>query len=122
MPPRQSKNFSLTSNNPVIPITEFHDIISKDALYARCQSEKGEQGTLHFQACVGYSKLQGFSAMVKRFPGCHVEVTRNAQAAWDYCGKEDSRIEGPYSHGIPQPLRTSRETLRNVTSRYWSTA
>jgi len=41
------------------------------------------------------------TAIIKRFPGCHVEVTRNAQAAWDYCGKEDTRIEGPYSHGIP---------------------
>lgn len=39
--------------------------------------------------------------IIKRFPGCHVEITRNAQAAWDYCGKEDTRVEGPYSHGIP---------------------
>ena len=46
----RSRNFSLTSNNPVIPVTEFHDLISKNALYARVQSEKGEQGTLHFQS------------------------------------------------------------------------
>jgi len=104
----RSRNFSLTSNNPVIPVTEFHDLISKNALYARVQSEKGEQGTLHFQACIGYKTMQSLSTIIKRFPGCHVEVTRNAQAAWDYCGKEDSRIEGPYSHGIPPSLQGSQ--------------
>lgn len=28
-------------------------------------------------------------------------VTRNPSAAYDYCGKEDTRIEGPITHGIP---------------------
>lgn len=97
----RSKNFSLTMNNPTMPINEFADLVNKDALYARCQSEKGENGTLHFQACVGYTKLTSLKNIIKKFTGCHCEVTRNALAAWDYCGKEDTRVEGPYSHGIP---------------------
>lgn len=97
----RSKNFSLTMNNPVMPLNEFADLINHEALYARTQSEKGENGTLHYQACVGYSKLMNLTTIIKRFKGCHCEVTRNAQAAWDYCGKEDTRQEGPYSHGIP---------------------
>jgi len=39
--------------------------------------------------------------MKKNFPGCHVELTRNAMASWDYCGKEDTRVEGPLVHGVP---------------------
>lgn len=39
--------------------------------------------------------------MRKLFPGCHVEPSRNAMAAWNYCGKDDSREEGPLDHGVP---------------------
>ena len=38
--------------------------------------------------------------MQKKFKG-NVEPSRNAVAAWDYCAKEDTRKEGPLSHGIP---------------------
>lgn len=50
------KNFSLTCNNPKVGLDEFHEYLSVGALYSRVQSEKGEGGTPHFQACVGYSK------------------------------------------------------------------
>lgn len=39
--------------------------------------------------------------MHKDFPGCHIEVSRNAMAAWNYCGKADTRVEGPLEHGLP---------------------
>lgn len=39
--------------------------------------------------------------MHKRFPRCHVELAKNAMASWKYCGKEDSRQEGPIEHGVP---------------------
>lgn len=39
--------------------------------------------------------------MHKQFPGCHIEVAKNALAAWRYCGKEDTRVEGPCEHGVP---------------------
>lgn len=39
--------------------------------------------------------------MHKDFPGCHVEYTKNAMAAWNYCGKEEGRQEGPLEHGVP---------------------
>lgn len=77
------------------------DILSKDALYARAQLEKGAEGTPHYQACVGYKTPKRLATMIKRFPGCHVEITKNAFKAWTYCGKADTRIEGPVEHGIP---------------------
>ncbi len=39
--------------------------------------------------------------MHKNFPGCHVELTKNAMAAWNYCGKADTKLEGPLEHGVP---------------------
>lgn len=43
--------------------------------------------------------------MHKKFPGCHVEKANNALASWRYCGKKDTRIEGPLEHGIPPASR-----------------
>ena len=39
--------------------------------------------------------------MIKDFKGCHVEASKNALKAWHYCGKEDTRIEGPLEYGVP---------------------
>lgn len=50
--------------------------------------------------------------MIKKFPGCHVEVTRNAMAAWQYCGKEDTRLEGPFEHGVPPASRAVKGDIK----------
>jgi len=34
-------------------------------------------------------------------PGCHVEFSRNAMKAYNYCKKDKSCIEGPFEYGIP---------------------
>lgn len=95
------KNYSLTCNNPKVNLTEFFDRLKHGAKYARAQLEKGEGGTPHFQACVGYVKNVRIARMIKDFPGCNVDFTRNAMASWNYCGKEDTRLEGPLEHGVP---------------------
>lgn len=77
------------------------EVLKKDALYARGQLEKGAEGTPHFQACVGYKQPRHFKAMIKKFPGCHIEAAKNAMAAYAYCGKADTRVEGPIEHGVP---------------------
>lgn len=101
----KGKNFSLTYNNPTSNLTEFMDRLKIDAVYARCQMERGDNGagTLHYQACVGYSTERRKNRVIKDFPGCHVEVSRNAMAAWNYCGKKESRVPdtGVHSHGLP---------------------
>lgn len=37
----------------------------------------------------------------KQFPTAHIEVSKNAFNAWTYCGKEDTRVEGPVEYGVP---------------------
>lgn len=41
-------------------------------------------------------------------PGAHVEAAKSPFDAWEYCGKEDSRVEGPVQFGIP-PANRSRK-------------
>lgn len=95
----RSRNFILTKNNPKETLTEFFEYLKKEALACRVQLEKGE--TPHFQAFVTYQSKRHVTAMHKKFPGCHVEVCKNAMASWEYCGKEDTRLEGPLEHGLP---------------------
>lgn len=81
----KSRNFILTKNNPKETLNEFFDILKRDAVCACAQLERGESGTPHFQAFVSYNGQRHHKAMVKKFPGCHVEVAKNAMAAWNYC-------------------------------------
>lgn len=43
--------------------------------------------------------------MRKLFPDMHIEKANIAMAIWKYCGKEESRIEGPLEHGLPPAAR-----------------
>ena len=97
----QSKNWSLTINNPKENLTEFFDKLKYKSESCRVQLEKGEEGTPHFQACVTYKANKRIARVIKDFSGAHVTVSRSAMAAWTYCGKEDSRVEGPMQHGFP---------------------
>jgi len=97
----KSKNFMLTKNNPKESLEEFHQILKADSVYARVQLELSASGTPHYQACVGYKNERHMKALIKQFDGCHIEVARNAMRAWKYCGKEDTRKEGPLESGVP---------------------
>lgn len=90
-------------NNPMLSIHEFFERLQMKSVYARCQLEKGEQGTHHFQACVGYDKNVRHAKMTKDFPKCHIEKGKSAMALWNYCGKEETRDpqEPCLSHGLP---------------------
>lgn len=54
---------------------------------------------------MGYDKTKRHAAMRKLFPDMHIEKAKNAMAIWKYCGKEDSRMEGPVEHGLPPASR-----------------
>lgn len=100
---KKSRHWFLTKNNPAESLEEFTDFAKQGATYIRAQVEKGASGTVHFQVCLGFKNQLHFLSMQKKFPGCHIMVTRNPGAAYDYCGKEDSRIYGPIQYGVPPP-------------------
>jgi len=69
-------------------------------IYAKWQLEMGAQGTLHYQGCVKFD-MSVRMAHVKKLltPHAHVEICRAWDKAKEYCGKEDTRIEGPWEIG-----------------------
>jgi hypothetical protein len=101
----KSKNFIITINNPTYDIHQLLDKLKAAGFtYARAQLECGESGTKHIQACFG-GKSTRFSVITKMFPGCHVEGSKSPFDAWEYCGKEDTRVEGPVEYGVPPAAR-----------------
>lgn len=100
-----TRNLCVTINNPTIDIHQWLEIVkAAGALTARCQLERGESGTPHIQGFISFKSVARFSKVTKLFPGCHVEAARNAFKSYEYCGKEDTRVEGPVQFGpLPKP-------------------
>lgn len=53
-------------------------------------------------------KRSRIQKVIKDWPGAHVEIARNALASWDYCGKQDTRVEGPVEYGVPPAQRNNK--------------
>lgn len=66
---------------------------------ANVQLERGESGTLHIQAFVAFPNPKMLAAVNRIFKECHIESAKNALNAWKYCGKSDTRVEGPVTFG-----------------------
>lgn len=81
--------------------------------YCRAQLEQGKEGTKHIQAAIG-GKSTRFAVVKKLFPTAHIEGTKDAFRAWEYCGKEDTRVEGPVEYGVPP---AQRNVAGNVKAR-----
>jgi hypothetical protein len=39
--------------------------------------------------------------MQKNFPGAHIEICKSPLDAWEYCTKEETRVDPPHMHGDP---------------------
>lgn len=92
------RNWCFTLNNPESTQVEWPDFVR----YAVWQLERGEQGTLHLQGYVEFSKVMRLSGCQKVLSKAHwtrkyVESTR--EQARNYCMKPDTRVEGPWEHG-----------------------
>lgn len=97
---RRFRWWFFTWNNPDHPREKDAILAHKKISYCKFQLEKGEEGTLHYQG-VFYSKLQTTcSALLKAFVGCgYFAPVINTEAAISYCGKPESRVEGPWTAG-----------------------
>jgi hypothetical protein len=69
------------------------------------QLEEGhETHHRHFQIYVEAPNALRFSTIKKKAPDAHIEPRKGTQRqAFDYCSKSDTRLEGPFFHGIDKP-------------------
>jgi len=108
-PAKPSRGWMITINNPIIPCQMYlTQWLSDGNIVFGCgQTERGEQGTRHHQIYVvtkvndanrnGY----GIKWMKENIhSSAHFEPRHGThQQAVEYCSKEDTRIEGPWTVG-----------------------
>lgn len=104
----QSCNWVFTINNPT---WEDDPLKWSGVKYLVFQKERGESGTDHFQGYVQFRCNKRLSALKALHKEAHWEVRQGTHTqARDYCMKEDTRIDGPWEHGV-QPAPALKETL-----------
>ena len=84
------------------------------AVYTVGQLEKGEEGTVHLQYFVNVPKPgKRITAMKKVCKHTHWEPVQKDNGAADYCMKEETRIEGPWTFGEkPLNMTVSEDNLK----------
>ena len=85
----RSRSFTFTMNN--YPDTTLVDTI--DCRYIVYGKEVGESGTPHLQGTIIFSSARTLSSVIKKLPGCHVEVCRSVEASIEYCKKDGDVTE-----------------------------
>lgn len=74
----------------------WKEILTQDTDGWVGQVEEGAAGNRHVQATMKYKNPRTFETMKRKFPGAHLEITKNVHAAEAYCTKEETRIDdGP---------------------------
>lgn len=99
-----------------VPFKPEHLKVGEDRIcYFKYQLERGEAGTLHYQGCIRFEAPKALGG-VKKTLKCmqaHVEVCKNWTALRAYCGKADTRVDGPWEEGNPGE-QGKRNDLRDV--------
>lgn len=102
-PSQRLRNWCFTLNNPgTIALDEWGKRIfnSGHVRYLKFQLEKGANGTPHIQGYIEFTSPMRLNAVKKILPRAHLERRRGtAQQAADYCGKDDTRVDGPWEFG-----------------------
>lgn len=86
---KRSCNFTFTMNN--YPSTKLVDEI--ECKYIVYGKEVGESGTPHLQGTIVFPSQRTLKSVIKKLPGCHVEICKALQASIEYCKKEGDFCE-----------------------------
>lgn len=123
MPAAQATSFLITA-----PVNDMPEDTVVDALepslprhpyerYAKWQLECGEEhGNMHVQAFMQTTRKTTITSVARAFvdagwPHPHVEFARNDVNADNYCGKEESRVAGPWQRGARSEGRGHRTDI-----------
>lgn len=115
----QSQNWVFTWNNPTARLFltesdgEQHDsdaiVVPEYVQYLVYQSERGENGTLHYQGYLETSRRVRLDQLKLIDSGIHWEVRRGTQAqAITYSTKCDTRVDGPWEYGTKRTTNQGR--------------
>lgn len=101
------RHFIVTINNPVETLAEHESTFRHlGATAAAFQLEKGDSGTPHIQAYLAFPSAKTIASLSAKLKRAHIEVCANPLRSWEYCTKEDTRLEGPITFGAaPKPRK-----------------
>lgn len=111
----KARAYCFTVNNP----TQTQINWPENVKYAIYQLEQGENGTRHLQGYLELDKPTRISAIKVYLPTAHLETRKGTrEQAREYCKKNDTRIDGPWEHGLwntsGQGRRTDIERLHEL--------
>lgn len=105
----QFTRWCFTFNNPDGDIRGDFGAIREHLRYATFQLEMGENGTLHYQGYVEFTRSRRLSFCKRIIDGAHWEPARGSRdQARNYCHKEDTRVDGPWEIGVFSPLKQGK--------------
>jgi len=112
-PLREGKYFCFTQNNPSVPPS-----FPPDSKYVY-QLEKGASGTPHYQGYIEFGSNMKPARLKKEYPGFNWDNRNgNQKQAYDYCTKEDTRVEPPVFNFTPvdskQGKRSDLDGMRTL--------
>jgi len=110
---QRSRGWIFTLNNP--DILDKNDVEymfhTYKASYLIYSLERGAcDGTLHYQGFVYWDNAKMFNVVHGYIPRAHIEPARSNERCIDYCQKEDTHIEGPWTFGTA-PQQGKRNDL-----------
>lgn len=115
---KKGRNWMFTVNNPESnELPERWKECSEWIRWIKWQLEKGENGTEHLQGYLVAKNAVRFGTLKKLCAQAHWEPRYgNHNQAKDYVGKEDTRVDGPWTVGV-EPMQGSRSDLTEVAQR-----
>lgn len=78
------------------------------AVFVTGQLEKGKEGTVHVQFFLHFATQMRLSALKKHCKQAHFEAVKKDNGAAEYCNKEDTKLEGPWTFGV-RPARQDKQ-------------
>lgn len=84
------------------------------AKYTCGQLEQGENGTIHIQFFANFGKSVRMAAIKKFWNKLHCEPVVINNGADDYCMKDDTRIDGPWTFGERPVKRNSKHDWEKI--------
>lgn len=105
-----NRNYLMTLNNPTEFGQEYLESIHNQvgAQFTCGQLEKGKEGTLHLQFFMNFAKPVRPAHIKKKDTRLHIEAVKINNGADDYCMKEDTRVDGPWTFGVRPVKRNSK--------------
>lgn len=103
-----------TLNNPDMDTKDYLEAWSKKpgVVYVTGQKEKGKEGTPHIQYFLHLEKKQRISWFKTHCSKSHFEFVKYNNGADEYCNKEDTRLEGPFSFGVRPAQRNKKGDVK----------